>query len=293
MKLIFLSITICLLFIKCTNHEIEEKYYKTGELKSRVPLHEGKRHGAFFQYYKDGSKEITSNQEKGNLEGEKQTFYKNGELASQAFYKDGKQDSICLEFDSLGILIRKTDYKNDKPNGNCDSFYKNGQLEFDGYCNDGKVDGEFVHYYENGDIYRKGYYEEGILKYYKAYDEKGNFYDNQLWIEITSANKLAKYVLNQPYDFEIRLKYAENLSSGINVIIGPLDKNNDLIDTVDVTYSSSRFAKYTYTPTKIGVNTFSGVVYEMEPVIVEGIEYRRISGNDYFRFEIYVEGENL
>ena len=102
----------------------------TGRYKGSVK--NGKRDGAWKEYYIDG-----------------QLFYKGN-------FKNGKQDGAWVRYYGNGQSWSKGNYKNDIKDGAWVYYHHNGQLMSKGNYKNGKQDGAWVSYDDDGTIKKRG-----------------------------------------------------------------------------------------------------------------------------------------
>lgn len=74
----------------CTEEiNIEEEYYKSGQIKYQVPIRNGKRDGTLKEYYENGKLFAISKYEDGKLEGESKIYFESGKIKQKHIYKNG------------------------------------------------------------------------------------------------------------------------------------------------------------------------------------------------------------
>jgi hypothetical protein len=82
---------------------IQENFYRSGQLRERVPIRNGRRHGVI------------------------RTWHNNGALATEEHYRCGFLHGLCRQWDEHGKLLGE--YKMDRGTGIQRSWYDNGQLQ--------------------------------------------------------------------------------------------------------------------------------------------------------------------
>ncbi|SVC52140.1 uncharacterized protein METZ01_LOCUS304994, partial [marine metagenome] len=101
----------------------------TGELLWKRNFKNGKLHGSWNSYYKDGRIRIESNWENGTeLNQTRFTYYENGQLSGRA------------------------EFKGDEFNGLIEEFHENGQLKETGNTKEGKQVGVWKRFDEEGNL---------------------------------------------------------------------------------------------------------------------------------------------
>ena len=143
------------------------EYFENKKKQAKFELHiiNGKRDGAFIEYYLDGQVKVNANYNVGEFNGPHKTYYENGNLQLSTKYINGKRDGAFIE------------------------YYLDGQVKVNANYNIGEFDGPHKTYYENGNIFRsvnlingeydgvvKEYFKNGNLKFLKE-NNKYTFYD--------------------------------------------------------------------------------------------------------------------
>ncbi len=121
------------------------------------------------------------------------------------------------------------------------------------------------------------YYSNDDLKYYKAYDKLGGFYDCLLPIvikdiskEITDCSKSVKV--------NIKLEYSSNDVS-VAVIIGSLNDEKHLLDTLDMVRNDEMVLGYEFIPNDFENHTLQGLLLEID------IKSQEVIGTYFFEYE--------
>lgn len=262
-KSLIYSLFFLMLFFSCSQQKMEKEFYPNGRLKFEVPIIKGKRHGKSVQYYENGKVQLISNWENGIKKGESTSFYKNGNPHIKSTYKNGVANGIIQIYDSLHNIKEKYTVINELKDGPYQEFFPDGRLKVEGSYKNDKPEGKGFEFYETGELFRKYVYKNGELIYFKSYSKEGNLYDCKLPIELTYSE----------IGIEIKLAYTEFDSARIGVIIGRLDANKHLIDTIEVL--GSKDLKYIYEVDE-GKKYFSGVLYEIK------MPENRIEGQYFF-----------
>lgn len=157
-------------------------YYPTGELRSRIPIEEGKEHGDGFEYSRDGRIITLLGYKEGNLrKADKVNRYDN----------EGKKRGPWIGFHPNGVLASEGYYMNDKKNGIFKTFDKKGDLLTLEKYRDGElvVDSEESvildlrnTYHEDGTLKSTGGYVDGIKEgTHRLYDRDGNLEGGELY----------------------------------------------------------------------------------------------------------------
>lgn len=88
-----------------------EVYYASGELKERVTVLDGKRHGDYHFYSQSGLLRIATEYKNGQESGIRKVYDDNGQIIAAIRYKEGKKMQITVPFGDLKEALAK---KNDR-----------------------------------------------------------------------------------------------------------------------------------------------------------------------------------
>ena len=116
---------------------------------------------------------LQTNYKDGKRHGPFEWYYKNGQLRGEETYKDGKLSGPSESYHKNGQLLGKSTYKDGKFHGSTEWYYENGQLKDKWTYKDGKKHGPFESYYENGQLQRKGTHKDGKLVGKTCFTETG------------------------------------------------------------------------------------------------------------------------
>ena len=214
-----------------------------------------------IEYYENGSIKYEIDLKNGIRDGEMTSYYQNGKIKGIANFKNGKLSGIAISYDSItGHKLSEIHYDNDKKDGLFLGFYSGGEKKIKGYFKNDMPDSIGFEYYPDGKISKHYYYQQGEIFYFKALDTLGKFYDTLLPISI---KELGRNENGDSIAFEIRLDYSIYDSVRVGAIIGPLDSNNNLIDSLYVTGSSDKSTNLIGS-TKEMESGFSGILFEIK-----------------------------
>ena len=159
----------------------------------------------------------------GRKEGNLFALSQQGDTIIYANYENDKLEGSMLIYDSLKRLKRIEHYKNDKLDSTTTDYYSTGELKFKSEYFEGKANGKWFDYHKSGSIKRFYFYENDTLRYYKAYNNEGYYYDGYIDIEILKL---------KTDSIEIKPRYLNSANSAIGVAIGNLDSSFNLTDTI-------------------------------------------------------------
>jgi len=149
-------------------------------LSDEVTLKDGKPHGLYKEYHKNGQlkEEVTYNN--GEIIGPGKQYNTNGQLEKEVtFFKSGKIYGHYKEYmyHDNGQLSQEETYKDGKLDGPGKQYNTNGQLEYEGTFKDGEIYGHYKQYmyHDNGQIWWVTIYNDGGERdgLDKTYNENG------------------------------------------------------------------------------------------------------------------------
>ncbi|MCH2557418.1 MAG: hypothetical protein MK005_08975 [Alcanivorax sp.] len=92
------------------------QYDDSGELLSRVPYHDGQRHGDVFQRRDDGV-QVRARFDEDRLDGPYQETTAEGYPRLEGHYQDGKRQGRFVEYSEQGRVEEITPYRDNQPDG--------------------------------------------------------------------------------------------------------------------------------------------------------------------------------
>jgi len=86
-----------------------ETYYENGVTEKKGQSIDGKRHGTWESFYKNGYKWSVVNYRNGLKWGETLTFYPNGMMKWQGQYANDERVGLWVFYDTAGVVLKKVD----------------------------------------------------------------------------------------------------------------------------------------------------------------------------------------
>ncbi|GEM_PF-4826842 len=231
----------------------KKEYFDNGKLKSVTPFKEGFKNGKFLEYFD------------------------NGQLKYEIPYVYDSIFGEAYEYDSLGNLISNISYRANKKDGSNITYYSSGKLKMKGQFEDGTPVGLFREYHESGLVKVEAYYVKGKLSYYKSFDDLGILVDSKLPIQIRRVDS-SPHDCQSLANVEISLAFSSLENYRLGAILGNLDSNNELVDTLDIIGSNNSILGYQMVPYDWS-NMISGVLYEVE------MPSEEIKGAYFFKYD--------
>ena len=168
-------------------------------------------------------------------------------------YSEGVLNGETLLYDSSGLLVEKLLYENDLKNGLCTLYYPNGTPQIVERYVDGECNGWGSKFYPTSELQGRVYCLGDSIVYFKAFTNNGEYYNSVLPIGLDYHT--------ESEELEITLMMSAHDNVRIGVIIGPLDINKNLVDTVEVLGSSKMSVKYSIGKNE---NIITGKLYEIK-----------------------------
>jgi antitoxin component YwqK of YwqJK toxin-antitoxin module len=141
---------------------IRSEEYSGGRLAGEgIVKEDGERHGAWKEFYHDGSLKATGNYDHGKQTGEWKYFYPNGKTEQIGrFGKSGKTEGTWRWFFDNGQLFREENYRSGLKDGLSTTYNEEGEVIEEGDFLEGNEDGPWFE--RIGDTYTRGAYRDGM-----------------------------------------------------------------------------------------------------------------------------------
>lgn len=220
MKKIFLLFiyTPFVLFSQINNSELEKKegiLYKKGEEKPFT--------GISITYYENGNRETTVEFKNGVLNGEMEHWYLTGEKQVHGKMHNGTKNGLWVSWFPNGNLKKKGKYKDNIENGTFSWYYENGNLKKKGKYKNGVSNGKWTWYFNNGNKESEGVLlNDDNLGKWTWWNENGEIIHQKIF-EVEKPENFPKI---------------NNLLIGKWSFVKTIDKNNNIIETIEKTYGS-------------------------------------------------------
>ena len=128
----------------------KKKLISEGKMRGKVYI------GKWVYYHKNSPIIMTEEyyNNKGELDGKRNTYYKTGKIAEKAFYKGGVLDGESLWYSGNGNVLRSYIYVKGQLNGPAKTYDFNGNLESEGVYQNNRRHGVW-RFYKNGKFKEK------------------------------------------------------------------------------------------------------------------------------------------
>ena len=154
--------------------DVRQEFYEDGSIKEIGGYKEGKKHGTFRLFDKNG-KEVGGTlymddikigegliDSIGRRQGPWKLYYPTGEIRAQGAYIDGMREGDWQYFYASGKTEQKGAYKADLPTGSWKWFFASGATHREEMYRKGKEDGHAVEYDSTGKVINEGDYIDGL-----------------------------------------------------------------------------------------------------------------------------------
>jgi len=235
----------------------------------------GKEHGAYNSWYKNGNKKRLTYFKNGKLDGSSIKWYKNGQKQEEGEYSADLAEGLFTTWYENGQKQEEGEYSADLAEGLFTTWYENGQKKEEGKYSTSLPQGLLTRWHENGQKQFEGNYKDGELIAISNQSEATDPFD-QLWTSIDGSKIKAKLisfnnqeiVLKKKQGDEILLplsqlaEYEQYFLRGLERSTFPSGgiKFHDLDDSVTENRNSDKVLKH-YLEGKL----FTGIAYKMFP----------------------------
>ncbi|MCF8366266.1 MAG: energy transducer TonB [Bacteroidales bacterium] len=132
-------------------------YYDNGKLKEEQPTQNGKPHGLYKVYFKNGQLHREALYDNAGLRSVISTFDMEGKPVDGGSLKDGEGNLVSYYlYDTSGVSEMKKysilGFSNGALNGIASHYFENGRLESSGFTEAGYTTSEWKYYLEDGNV---------------------------------------------------------------------------------------------------------------------------------------------
>lgn len=139
------------------------EYSKQGIKQVFETYSEGKKNGKFSYYYEDGFLEIMGNFKNGELDGEVTGYYHNGIKKYANHYTNGNRNGTCFSYFENGQVEQESEFVNEIPDGDVIGYFPNGTVRNIKTFDTGYLEGRSYVFHRNGCPAIEEYYKHGKL----------------------------------------------------------------------------------------------------------------------------------
>jgi len=238
-RLLSLIIITLILFTSCSNIQVINDYYESGELKTKTEVVDNLKNGKQLGYYKSGEVEFIKH-------------WRNNEI-----------DSTCKYFYRSGVIKSIYKYSQGSINGYYTSYYESGNVHEERLYNSGQIIECFT-YFDSSNLLKE-------IKKYHIIDGENQINElivfNKNQDTLIGESNFLKTII--PRD---TIKLGDKFHAKIKLTAPYFDKSRIIgyfavpDDSVNIReiYSGSYTINYEYKPTEKGIYPLSGYIYEIE-----------------------------
>lgn len=125
---------------------------------------EGKKHGGYTKWYKNGQKQETGVFTNGVREGKSIWYFETGAIAAEYNYSNGEIDGDVTTYYPNSKPSAYGKYKKGIQTGPWKEYHENGNIKAEGNYANGEKDGEWKNYDDKGNFTKNTKYVKGELK---------------------------------------------------------------------------------------------------------------------------------
>lgn len=163
-------------------HGLVIRYFQNGDYREENYV-EGKLHGDFKTYYKNGVLAIHGVSENDTIVGEYKKYYETGELLEIGQHKDNKAHGIWKGFHKNGAPYYTMLKEKGKKIGKVKYTYEDGTTKAIFNYVDNLMDGEWVWYHPNGKLEQKRVYDMNTDVRSEDYNADGRLIRKRIYEE--------------------------------------------------------------------------------------------------------------
>ena len=134
------------------------EWYRDGQTEIEGSYQEDKKHGKWTRWRSNGQKVKEENYQDGVLHGKWVEWYENGQIETEGSYQietegsyqEDKKHGKWTRWRSNGQKVKEENYQDGVLHGKWTKWYENGQIEAEGSYQEGKGHGKLTKWYENG-----------------------------------------------------------------------------------------------------------------------------------------------
>lgn len=161
-----------------------KEYYKGNRIKRIWNVKDGKSHGSWVSFHKNGTKNEVLDYKKGYLNGEQKKYFDSGNIEQEWNMLKGKKQGIEKKYFGDGHIKSIKNYKNNRMDGEQKFYRSSGLIHRERYYKNGKLSGTQKDYWLNGNISVISKYKNGKLHgKFKTFSPSGELLKTSLYEE--------------------------------------------------------------------------------------------------------------
>lgn len=136
------------------------EWYCSGKVKEKFEYSNGRRHGTWIYFSRDGKPYLSRSYKQGRLHGVYLEWYKSGKIKCKGNYVNGMKHGIWVRY--YGDSSRKSFARYRHGSGVYRKWHKNGTLLEIGEFRKGRRDGLWLYYFYTGELHSFIDYKNGL-----------------------------------------------------------------------------------------------------------------------------------
>jgi antitoxin component YwqK of YwqJK toxin-antitoxin module len=154
--------------------DVRTKFYGSGVPQITAEYVDGKKHGAYVEFYQNGKKKAEGRYYREVEDGIWTTYFYNGAIETRGARARGLRHGPFEKFYPSGEKKAVEAYDDGVAHGRWVSWHENGQIESEQHFVKGLAHGRERHWYADGTLASEGQFENGFAEgLFTAQDEKG------------------------------------------------------------------------------------------------------------------------
>ena len=137
------------------------KWYKNGQMAEQGNYINGVITGRVTMWYKNGQLRDIDNYISGAPFGKSTNYFENGQIQEVGQYKNGKMDGLWISFYETGERLGETNWRDGRPHGKDTRWHANGTKGLEQIYKNGTLDGLATEWDKNGKVISKWRYKAG------------------------------------------------------------------------------------------------------------------------------------
>lgn len=129
--------------------------------------------GVLSNWYENGQKHYELPIVNGKYDGVCQFWYANGQKKCEDTYVNGKMEGVRREWYSNGQKASEDTYVNGNMHGRCVGWFENGVKQYEAMLRNWLEVGYARFWHKNGQLHTEKFYEDGIVKTFREWNENG------------------------------------------------------------------------------------------------------------------------
>lgn len=174
-------------------HGTAKYYFNTGSLREEVNFENDVKHGTAKEYFRNGKLYIVSEYVQGERTGWYKGYYANGQVEAEGWLLNNNKEGVWRFYSVAGKLEREGFYLNNEANGPSRHYNNNGKISFTDYYDRDLVTG-LEQYDKTGKVIHQLSFPKGTGKYYMVFPNGNTSFE----VQVKNGNYEGAYAYYYP-----------------------------------------------------------------------------------------------